>query len=79
MNIFKYAAQACRFASRSMPASRGAALRYTPLLTKAFDKALLTVASVLCVRSHGVMVCGPSTASVAYLADERLFTRPTSI
>jgi len=65
MNILKHAVQACRTVSRSLVASRSvSALK--PSLVAALDKSLETAARVLCVQSHGVMVCGSSAASVAH-------------
>lgn len=68
MNIFKYAVKACRFASLvSIAASR--ALSHTkPALVTFTERGLEIIARVLCVESHGVMVCGPTGASVAHLS-----------
>jgi hypothetical protein len=64
MNILKRAVQSCRSVSLSLVASR-----IKPFLAVALDKSLETAARVLCVQSHGVMVCGSSAASVAHFAN----------
>lgn len=67
MKLLKHAVQACRTVSRSLVASR-VVTRLKPSFAVALDKSLETAARVLCVQSHGVMICGSSAASVAHFA-----------
>lgn len=53
------------------------AARVKPFIVIALDRALETVAHVLCVQSHGVMVCGASGASVAHFSNPH-FSKPPS-
>ena len=76
MNIFNRAFKACRSASRSLLASLPAASRIKPVIAIALDRTLETVARVLCVHSHGVMVCVASAASVAHFANPHFSTDP---
>ena len=46
-----------------------------PSIAVFLDRALETVARVLCVQSHGVMVCGPYGASVAHFSNPH-FSKP---
>jgi len=48
-----------------------------PAIAVFFDKALETVAHVLCVQSHGVMVCGAHGGSVAHFSNPH-FSKPLS-
>ncbi|WP_199885289.1 hypothetical protein [Pseudomonas bohemica] len=75
MNIFKHAAKACRSASRSLLAPSRAVSRIKPVIVHVLDRSLETVARVLCVQSHGVMVCGSSAASVAHFSNPHFSTR----
>ncbi|MGH8417272.1 MAG: hypothetical protein ACRER8_08300 [Pseudomonas sp.] len=77
MNIFKHAAKACRSASRSLLAPSRVVSRIKPVIVIALDRSLETVARVLCVQSHGVMVCGASAASVAHFSSPH-FSRQTA-
>jgi hypothetical protein len=74
MNIFNKAFKACRSAYRSLLAPLPAASRIKPVIAIALDRTLETVARVLCVQSHGVMVCGSSAASVAHFANPHFST-----
>lgn len=69
MNIFKHATQACRSISHAACAILRAASRTTVIIAPLLDRALAAAARVLCVESHGVMVCGASTASVAHFTN----------
>ncbi|SDJ14086.1 hypothetical protein [Pseudomonas abietaniphila] len=69
MNIFKHAARACRSVSRALLVAPRVVLHAKPFVTPAIERVLETVARVLCVESHGVMVCGTSAASVAHFTN----------
>lgn len=53
------------------------AKRIKPSIAIILDRALENVAHVLCVESHGVMVCGASAASVAHFSNPH-FSKPLS-
>ncbi|WP_296262449.1 MULTISPECIES: hypothetical protein [unclassified Pseudomonas] len=74
MNIFKHAVKACRSASRSLLTPAHTVSRIKPALVNTLDRFLETVARVLCVQSHGVMVCGASASSVAHFSNPHLCT-----
>lgn len=69
MNIFKHAAKACRSVSRALLVAPRVVLHAKSSVTPAVERVLETVARVLCVESHGVMVCGTSAASVAHFTN----------
>ena len=75
MNIFKHAAKACRSVSRALLVAPRIVLHAKSSVTPAFERVLETVARVLCVESHGVMVCGTSATSVAHFTNPH-FSRP---
>lgn len=75
MNIFKHAAQACRSVSRALLVAPRIVLHAKSSVLPAFERALEIMARVLCVESHGVMVCGTSAASVAHFTNPH-FSRP---
>ena len=66
MNIFKHAAKACRSMSRALLVAPRVVSHAKPLFVPALERTLENLARVLCVESHGVMVCGASAASVAH-------------
>lgn len=51
------------------------AKRIKPSVATVLDRTLETIAHVLCVQSHGVMVCGASAASVAHFSNPH-FSKP---
>lgn len=77
MNIFKHAAKACRSVSRALLVAPRVALHAKSSVTPAFERALESVARVLCVESHGVMVCGTSAASVAHFTNPHFSNQST--
>ncbi|TDV63436.1 hypothetical protein [Pseudomonas sp. LP_7_YM] len=78
MNIFKHAAQVCRRASGSPLTPSDAASRIQPAIAAALDRTLETIARVLCVQRHGVMICGTSAASVAHFSNPHFVDHPAS-
>jgi hypothetical protein len=54
------------------------AKRIKPSIASVLDRTLETIAHVLCVQSHGVMVCGASAASVAHFANPHFSRQPAS-
>jgi hypothetical protein len=75
MNIFQHAAKACRSASRSLLAAHRAFLRMQPVT---LDRTLESIARVLCVQSHGVMICGSAGASVAHFSNPHFSAQQTA-
>jgi hypothetical protein len=69
MNILKHAAKVCRSVSRAVLVVSRVASHDKSTVVPALERALETVARVLCVESHGVMVCGASAASVAHFTN----------
>jgi hypothetical protein len=79
MNIFKHAAKACRSVSRALLVTPRVVPHAKSSVTPAFERVLETVARVLCVESHGVMVCGTSAASVAHFTNPHFSGPGTSL
>lgn len=76
MNIFKHAAQACRRAFVSLFAPSHPVSPIQPTIAVMLDRTLETIARVLCVQRHGVMICGTSAASVAHFSNPHFVDQP---
>ena len=69
MNIFKHATKACRSVSSALLVAPRVVSHAKSSAVPALERTLETIARVLCVESHGVMVCGASAASVAHFTN----------